>query len=250
MTTTAAAETTARAPMDSTRRIALVAGAFYIITFISIPVLGLYGPVHDPHYIIGPGPDNGIIYGVLLELVVTLAGIGTAITLFPVVKRQNESLAIGFVATRTLEASLIFVSAVGLLTIVTLRQDLGGAGGASLVATGSALVGVYDWTFTLGQGLMPVANAVLLGTLMYRSGLVPRAIPLLGLVGAPILLIGKITTILGISEATSPWAAIAAVPIAAWELSLGLWLLLKGFRPCPVLAEMKAAASAQHTVKV
>ena len=168
MTTTAPAEATERPRLSSLRRTALVAGALYILTFVSIPVLGLYGPVHDPTYILGPGPDSGVVYGVLLELVVALAGIGTAITLFPVVKRQNESLALGFVATRTLEAALIFVGAVALLSVVTLRQDLAGAGGSALIGVGTALVAVYDWTFSLGQGLMPVANAVLLGTLLYR----------------------------------------------------------------------------------
>jgi Domain of unknown function (DUF4386) len=242
MTATARVEATEQPRLGSLRRIALVAGVFYILTFVSIPVLVLYGPVHDPTYILGPGPDNGVVYGVLLELVVALAGIGTAVTLFPVVRRQNESLALGFVATRTLEAALIFVGAVALLTVVTVRQDLAGAGGPALAAIGSALVGVYDWTFSLGQGLMPVANAVLLGTLMYRSGLVPRAIPLLGLIGAPILLVSKITTILGLSDALSAWSALAAVPIAAWELSLGLWLLIKGFRSCPLTVAITTGA--------
>lgn len=248
MTTTAAVEAIERPPMEhSLRRTALIAGALYVLTFISIPVLVLYGPVHDHNYIIGPGPDNGVMYGGMLELIVALAGIGTAITLYPVVKRQNQSLALGFVATRTLEASLIFVGVVSLLSVVTLRQNFAGAGGPSLVPTGSALVAVYDWTFTLGQGLMPVANAVLLGTLMYRSGLVPRAIPLLGLIGAPILLASKVATILGIDEGVSTWSGLAAVPVAVWELSLGLWLLIKGFRSCAITAAITADANSRHT---
>lgn len=239
--TTTAPGTDRRPGTDPLRRTAAVAGALYLLTFVSIPVLGLYGPVHDPNYALGAGPDGGVVSGVLLELVVALAGIGTAVTLFPVVKRQNESLALGFVATRTLEAALIFVGAVSLLSVVTLRQDAAGAVG--VVPVGRALVAAYDWTFLLGQGLMPVANAVLLGTLMYRSGLVPRWIPVLGLVGAPILLVAKLTTLFGVNGALSVWSAIATVPIAAWELSLGLWLLIRGFRPCPITAEIRAAAS-------
>ena len=240
MTTTASVETIDPPPRDALRRTARLAGAFYVLTFISIPVLVLYGPAHDPAYVLGAGSDAGIRVGVVLELVVALAGIGTAITLYPVVKRQDQTLALGFVATRTLEASLIFVGAVGLLALVTLRQDLAGAGGPSSSVVGSGLVAVYDWTFTLGQGLMPVANAVLLGTLMYRSGLVPRVIPLLGLIGAPILLVSKLAIIFGLDTAVSPWSGLAAIPIAVWELSLGLWLLFKGFRPCPLTAAIEA----------
>lgn len=241
MTTTAPIAGTRRPSTGSLRRTALVAGALYVLTFVSIPVLGLYGPVHDPGYVLGPGPDGAVMVGGLLELVVAFAGIGTAITLYPVVKRQNEGLALGFVATRTVEAALIIVGVVSLLAVVTLRQDLAGAGGPSLVAAAGALVAVHDETFLLGQGLMPVANAALLGTLLYRSGLVPRVIPLLGLIGAPILLVAKLATMFGLTDPLSVWSAVATVPIAAWELSLGLWLLVKGFRPCRITAEIEAA---------
>ena len=236
MTATISIEAPERRPKDPWRRTSFTAGAFYVLTFVSIPVLGLYGPVHDPRYVVGPGPDTGVIVGGLLELVVALACIGTAVTLFPIVRRQNEGLALGFVATRTLEASLIVVGVVALVAVVTVRQDVAGSLGAAAIPAGAALVAVYDGTFLLGQGLMPVANAALLGTLLYRSGLVPRAIPLLGLVGAPILLTSKIAEMVGISDALSVWSIVAALPIAAWELSLGLWLLVKGFRPCAVVA--------------
>lgn len=233
MTATIAVEAP-RTGRDPWRRTSFVAGVFYLLTFVSVPVLALYGPVHDPGYVTGPGPDTGVVVGGLLELVVAMACIGTAVTLFPIVKRQNEGFALGFVATRTLEATLIVVGVVALLSVVTLRHDLGGAVGAAAIPASSALVAVYDGTFLLGQGLMPVANAVLLGTLLYRSGLVPRLIPLLGLVGAPILLISKVTTIVGVNDALSLWSALATVPIAAWELSLGVWLVVKGFRACPL----------------
>ena len=165
MTTTARARPTERPAMDPLRRTALLAGALYVLTFISIPVLGLYGPVHDPLYVVGPGPNDGVVYGGLLELTVAFAGIGTAITLFPVVRRQNESLALGFVATRPLEAALIFVGVVSLFSVVTLRQDLGAAGDPSLVASGRALVAVYDATFLLGLWWARVVRA---GRLLHR----------------------------------------------------------------------------------
>jgi len=229
-----------RVPMDSMRKTALVAGVLYLITFIAIATLSLYGPVlNNPDYIISAGSDSGVLWGGVLELIVALACIGTAVVLFPVVRRQNEAFALGFVTTRIFEAGLIVVGIVSLFTIVTLRQDLGaavGADAASLVTTGRSLVAIHDWAFVIGQTLMPALNALLLGYLMYRSGLVPRVIPLLGLIGAPVLISSAIGQMVGINEQVSVWSGIATAPIFVWELSLGLWLVFKGFKSSPVLA--------------
>jgi hypothetical protein len=234
-------------PMTPLRTTALVAGVFYLLTFISIPTLFLYGHVKtDRDFIISAGGSTGVLWGALLEVIVALAGIGTAVTLFPVVKRQNEGMALGFVAVRTVEAAMIFTGVVSLLSLVHLRQDLGAAAGAdtaSLVTTGASLVATYNGTFLLGQTLMPCMSALLLGTLMYRSGLVPRAIPLMGLVGAPLLITSTVAVLFGIIEPISPWTAIATLPIALWEISLGIWLVVKGFRPSPITAGMTAAAT-------
>jgi hypothetical protein len=227
--------------VDTRRTTALVAGVFYLVTFVaSIPALILYGPVlNDAGYIVGAGADTVVQWGAVLEVITALAGIGSAITLFPVVKRQNESLAIGFVASRVLEAAIIVLGVVSLLTVVTLRQDLAGAGGAdaaALVTTGKALVAVHVWTFLLGPSVMASVNALLLGTLMYRSGLVPRVIPLVGLIGAPLLLASATATVFGAYDQVSVWSGIATIPIFAWELSLGVWLTVKGFKPdSPIL---------------
>ncbi|GAA4774139.1 hypothetical protein GCM10023200_03280 [Actinomycetospora chlora] len=229
MTATVSADTPRRPREAPWRRTSVTAGVFYLATFVSIPVLGLYGPVHEPGYVTGPGPDTAVVVGGLLELVVAVACIGTAVALFPVVKQQNEGLALGFVASRTVEATVIVIGVVALFAVVGLRRDL--AGGPAAIPTARALVAVYDQTFLLGQGLAPVANALLLGTLLYRSRLVPRAIPLLGLVGAPILLASKVATIVGLDGPLSAWSALATVPIAAWELSLGLWLVVRGVTP-------------------
>lgn len=220
--------------MDSLRRTALVAGGFYVATFVSIPTLALYGAIHDPNYIVGPGPDTPVLWGGLLEVIVAIAGIGTAITLYPVARRQNEGLALGFVAARVLEAALILVGVAALLAVVTLRQDTVGGDPTSMITTGRALVALYDAAFLVSQGFIPGLNALLLGTVLYRSGLVPRAIPLLGLVGAPFFLAAKVAAILGVVDQFSAVPAITTIPIAAWELSLGLWLLLKGFTPSPL----------------
>ena len=219
--------------LASHRRTSLVAGVFYLVTFVSIPTLVLYGPVRTAGYVVGAGPDTAVLWGGVLELVVALAGIGTAVTLFPVVRRQNEGFALGFVTTRVLEASLILLGVISLLTIVVLRRD---PDPAALVGVAKALAAVYGWTFLLGQTLMPALNALLLGTLMYRSGLVPRILPVTGLIGAPLLAGSVVAILFGLWTVTSVWHALATAPIFLWELSLGVWLLVKGFNPSsPVL---------------
>jgi hypothetical protein len=244
MTTTVqtpATKAAERIPMTSTRKTALVAGIFYLITFVSIPTLALYGPVKNHRdWILGTGGHTGVLVGGFLEVIVALAGIGTAITLYPVVKRQNEGFALGFVASRVIEAGLIFTGVLSLLSLVTLRQDLGGANAASLVTTAASHVATYKWTFVLGQNLMPGVNALLLGTLLYRSRLVPRAIPMLGLIAGPLLIASVIATIFGGIKLGSP--ILAGLPVAAWEFSLGVWLVVKGFKPSPITAEMTAAS--------
>jgi Domain of unknown function (DUF4386) len=233
--------------MTRLRKIALVAGVFYLITFISIPTLFLYGNLKtDQNFITSSGSSTSVLLGAFLEVIVALAGIGTAVTLYPVIKRQNEGMALGFAAVRTLEAAMIFTGVLSLLTLVHLRQGLGTAAGldhASLVTTGASLVSVYNGTLLLGQTLMPCMSAVLLGTLMYRSGLVPRAIPLLGLIGAPLLIASTIAVFFGVIPQLSAWSAIATLPVALWELSLGLWMTFRGFRPSPITAGMTAVGA-------
>ena len=236
--------------VDSTRRTALVAGLFYLITFAaSIPAVFLLAPVlNNADYIISSGADTRVLWGCFLDLVNALACIGTAVALFPVVKRQNEAVALGFVTSRVLEAAIILIGVVSLLTVVTLRQDLAAAPGtdtASLVTTGRALVATRDWTFLLGPSLMPGINALLLGYLMYRSGLVPRLIPVLGLIGAPLVIASATATLFRSNDRVTVLAAIATVPIFLWELSLGVWMVVKGFKPSPItagMAEPKVAA--------
>jgi len=213
--------------MTSTRKISLTAGLLYLLTFVSIPILYLYGPVRETGYILGPGPDTRVFVGAVLEIIVALAGIGTAVALFPVVKRQNEGVALGFVATRTLEAGGIFASVFVLLAIVTLRQAGAGAGA---LATGQTLVGLHDWTFTLSQSFIPAVNALLLGSLLYQSRLVPRILPVIGFIGAALLVTSTMATLFGANEYGSTMSALMALPIAAWEFSLGAYLVVKGFR--------------------
>jgi hypothetical protein len=218
--------------MAWSRKISLTAGVLYLLTFISIPTLAIYGQVKSANYILGAGPDTSAIIGGILEIIVALAGIGTAVTLFPVLKKQNESAALGLIASRILEASTMFVGVAFLLSIVTLRQA--GAGADALV-TSHALAALYDRIFLLGQSFMPAVDDLLLGFLLYRSRLVPRGLSLIGIVGGPILLIGYIAVLFGLVGQHAPLAGLSALPVALFEFLLGIWLIVKGFKTSPLL---------------
>jgi hypothetical protein len=183
--------------------------------------------------------------GACLDLVNALACIGTAVVLFPVLKLHSETLALGFVTARMLEAAVIVVGVLSVLTVVTMRTP--GATGAeadSLRTVGQTLIAVRDWTFLLGPNVMAGLNALLLGTLLYRSGLVPRVIPTLGLIGAPLILAVTLATTFGLTQHGSAWWIVVA-PIFVWELSLGIYLLLKGFT-LPSVPSGTAAAPSAH----
>ena len=213
--------------MSPRRKTALVAGVLYLLTFVSIPTLFLYGPVKSANYILGTGPDTSAIIGGILEIIVALAGIGTAVVLFPVLKKRNEGLALGLVASRILEASTIFVGVAFLMSIVTLRQV--GAGAGALVSS-HALATLYDRIFLQGQSFMPAVNDLLLGFLLYQSRLVPRGLSLIGIVGGPILLAGYFAVMFGLLGQHAPLAALSAIPVTLFEFSLGVWLVVKGFK--------------------
>jgi len=219
--------------MASSRKISLAAGILYLLTFVSIPTIALYGSIHDPNYILGSGPDTAVIIGGVLEIIVALAGIGTAVVLYPVLKRQNEAVALGFVCSRVLEAAGILAGVASLLAIVSLRQA--GAGADALV-TSQTLAVLYERIFVLSQSLMPALNDLLLGFLLYQSRLVPRVLPLLGLIGVPLLLAGDIGTLLNFWGPVSSVSALLALPVALFEFSLGVYLTVKGFNPSPILS--------------
>ncbi|PTA43306.1 DUF4386 domain-containing protein [Micromonospora sp. RP3T] len=225
--------------MDALRKTSLVAGGCYVLTFASIPTLTLYAPVREADYLVGSTSETPVVAGGVLEVIVALACIGTAVALFPVLRRQGEARALGFVAARVLEAGGIFVGVASLLTVVALRRA--GAGADALV-TGQALVALYDSMFLLSQSLIPAVNALLLGSLLYQSRLVPRVLPLLGLAGAPLLVAADLGVLFDLWDRLSPVTAVAALPIAVWEFSLGVYLIVKGFRPAPLATGARAAA--------
>jgi hypothetical protein len=211
----------------SSRKISLAAGILYLLTFVSMPIGFLYSAIlNDPNYIVGSAPDTPVIIGGILEIIVALAGIGTAVALYPVLKRQNEGVALGFIGTRVLEASTIFADVVCLMAIVTLRRT---GVGAEALLTGKMLVALYG-LFRLGQNLMPAVNDLLLGSLLYQARLVPRVLPLLGIIGAPLLIANTIVFMFGITSGPLyVLTGIGVLPIALFEFSLGVWLTVKGF---------------------
>jgi uncharacterized protein DUF4386 len=226
--------------VSSSRRIALVAGVLFLITFITaIAAVGLFQPVLDDPggYVAGAGADNRIFLGAFLELLLIIANVGTAVVLFPILRRQSEIFALGYVTARLVECAFIAIGLFSVLAVVSLRQDAAGADEGSLGALAYSLAAIKDWTFVLGPGfIVGLGNGLLLGYLMYRSGLVPRPMAVLGLIGGPLVCASGIAVLFGVFEEGGAGQGIATVPEFLWELSLGIWLTVKGFRPSRILA--------------
>ncbi len=221
------------------QKIARVAGVLFLITYItSIPAaFFLYPPVLDnPNYIVGAGADTSVRLGALLELILVVANIGSAVVLWPVLKRVNEILALGFVTARIVESAFIAIGVLSLLTVVALRQGAAaGADASSLVTVGESLVTLHGWTFLLGPGFaVGIGNGLILGYLMYRSGLIPRGMAILGLIAGSMLLARFVGVLFGVFEPLGVLGGLLVVPEFIWELSLAIWLIVKGFNPSAV----------------
>jgi hypothetical protein len=231
--------------VSPSRKIALVAGIFFALTFVHIPALLFYDPViNNTEFVLGDGDVTSVRVGALLELVVIVANVATAVTLFRVLRRQNEGIALGYVALRIFESTIIAVGALALLSIVTLRQDAApGADAARLTDIAATLVAVHEWAFFYGPGLCAgFGNGLLLGYLMLRSGLVPRNMALLGVIGGPLSVLGLMFVLFGQWEQSDPTQLLFTVGEIAWEASLTVYLIVWGFRRTPITAEVDAAA--------
>ncbi|MER5730272.1 DUF4386 domain-containing protein [Streptomyces sp. NPDC002138] len=209
-------------------------GALFLVTEVAaIGGLALYRPaLHDTGYVLGPGADTRVFLGALCEFVLALAVTGTGAVLYPVLRRRNEGAALGYVCGRLLEAAVIVVGIISVLSVVTLRQQAEGAAGAddaSLVAAAKALVAFHDWTFLFGPNFVLGANTLLLAALMYTSRLVPRSIAMLGLVGGALICASATAVLFGVYEQVSVIGSLAALPVFAWEVTLAVRLLVKGF---------------------
>lgn len=218
--------------MNSMRTTAVVAGALFLGTEVAAMAgLALYRPVlRDADYIVGAGSDGRVLTGGLFELVLVLAVVGTATTLYPVLERHGKSLALGYLCGRLLEGAVITVGIVSVLSVVTLRGDHAGIENPALLAVGRSLVAVHDWTFLLGPNCILGVNSLLLAVLMYRSRLVPRPIAVLGLIGGPLICASATAVLFGLYPQLSTWGTMAALPVFAWEVGLAVYLLVKGFK--------------------
>jgi uncharacterized protein DUF4386 len=226
--------------VTSDRRTALAVGVLFILTFVtSIAGAIAYGSVlSDPSYISGPGADTGVLLGAFLELFLIITNIGCAVVLFPILKWQNEAVALGYVAARIMECTFILVGILSVLAVVTLRQDATSADAGSLNTVGKSLIAVKNWTFLLGPGFADgIGTGLLLGWLMYRSRLVSPRMALFGVVGGPLLAASGLAVLIGVIPQGSPVQGILTIPEIIWEAYLGLWLTFKGFNAAaPVLA--------------
>jgi hypothetical protein len=232
-------------PSPEQQQRARIFGVLFALTFItSIAAFLLYDPVlNDADYILGDGADTRVQLGALCEIFLAITNIGTAVVLWPIVKRQSETLALSYVASRVVESTIITVGLISLLSVVTLREDFAGAGAdaGSLSIAGESLVAIHDWTFLLGPGFCVGVNGLLLGYLMYRSGLVPRPIAVLGLIGGPVIFASAIAVLFGAYEQTEGAHFILSLPEIAFEASITIYLLVKGFKPSPILDDTRYA---------
>lgn len=224
---------------------ARIFGVLYLITFVtSIAALALYETVlrHPVSYIAGAGHDKQVLFGALLELLLIIANIGTAVVIFPIVRRVNEELALGYVTARLVESTFILVGIVSMLAIITLHQQVAGAAEGTVAYS---LAAIKDWTFLLGPGwVVGWGNGLILGYLMYRSGLVPRRWCWLGMIGGPLVIItGTAVMFTGNNPSNSLHSlqGILTIPEIGWELFLGVYCTVWGFRrQSPILSETAA----------
>jgi hypothetical protein len=223
------------------RNRARIAGWLMASTFVTAiaAALFLYEPVlDDTGYILGSGEDTRITMGAFMEFLLMIGNVGTAVVMYPILRRYSETLSLSYVASRTIESAIIGVGAISLLSVVTLRDDLAasiGGDAGSLDIAGQTLVAIHDWTFLLGPGFCVGVNGILLGWLMYRTGLMPPRLAMLGVIGGPLIFASAIAVLFGAYEQDG-LHALFSLPEAAFEASFAIYLIVKGFRPSPVLA--------------
>lgn len=227
----------------TTRNTARAAGLFYFITWVSSIVgLIMYGPIlNHSEYIFDSISRGHIVTGAFLEIICALGNIGTGLALYPIIRRHSESLALGYVVLRTVEASIIMVGVLPLLGLLTLHQDVPSAAGTAGIQ--SALIAMHNFSFILGPSLICGVNTMTLAFLLHRSGLVARFIPLLGLFGGALVFFSGVWQLFGALDQVSKATGLMAIPVFAWEISLASFLFFKGFKPT-ALAQLGTSTGA------
>jgi hypothetical protein len=230
--------------MNPLRRTAFIAGWLWLATFVTsiVAYFVCYKTVLDDPGLItaGSDPTSKVALGAVLEILLIIANVGTAVVFFPILKRQNEAGAIGYVGARIVECIFIAIGLIAMLTFVLMWQE-----GTGTVDLGETLVAIYYRAFLVGPGFFAgFGNGLLLGWLMYRSGLVPRGMAMLGLIGGPLVMASGIAVMFDLAERGGSLQAIATIPEFFWELSLGIYLVVKGFKPSPITAGLESPAAA------
>ncbi|HYG01882.1 MAG TPA: DUF4386 domain-containing protein [Chryseosolibacter sp.] len=220
--------------MHTNKNIAIIIGVLFLIAAIaSIAGLLLYGPVlNNPEYILNGSQNSRISWGAVLEIITAFAVMGTAIALYPVLKNYNERLALAAVGFRLAEGVVIIIGILCLLTIVTLNQDAGKALDSNLPAyliAGKLLVTFHNWTFLYGPNVLLGPSTLMTAYVLYKTKLVPRAVSTLGLIGGPLIFLCGVLVTLGLFNQISIWGTLLAIPVFAYEMSLAIWLVSKGF---------------------
>ena len=226
------------------QRSARVFGWLFIATFVTsitakiLFVDGVGGSFNELRFVPGELSKNTVYLAAILEFLLIVANIGTAVVLHPIVKRQSEGLALGYVGARIVESTFILVGLMSVISLVSVNDAIAAASGGegtALAAHGSSLAATYDWAFLFGPGLVAgLGNGLILGYLMYRSGLVPRRLAMFGLVGGPMLAASFVMILFGVYENGPGLAGLLALPEIIWEGGLGIYAVWKGFRPSPI----------------
>ena len=226
------------------QRTARIFGWFFIGTFVTsiaakiLFVSGVGGDFSHLEFTPGSVAENTVRAGVVLEFLLIVTNIATAVVIYPIVKRQSEKLALGYVTARIMESAFIMVGILSIMSLLSVEAAAAGAAGAqanALAVQGQSLAATYDWSFLFGPGLVVgFGNGLMLGYLMYKSGLLPRRMAMFGLVGGPMLIASFVMILFGVYENGSGPASLMVVPEIIWELSLGIYAAWKGFRPAPI----------------
>ena len=235
MTTTQRTRTrTERVSADPMRRTATIVGWLFVLTYVTsiAAKIALYPPLFDGNYITGTGQDTRVLWGAFSECLLIIANIGTATAMYTVIKKRHPNLAISFVAARIMESVFIGVGILSVLTVVTLRQDYADSTSTvGLTVVGDAFLAMQQWTFNLGPAfVVGVGNGLILGFIMYRTGLAPRRLAVLGLIGGPLIIASGSVAVLGLIEPVGALQNLSAAPEFFWELGLGIYLIVRGFK--------------------
>lgn len=232
--------------MNSNRDIAIIVGVLYILAAVTA-IIGfiLYQPIlTDPEYIIkGSANELQVIWGAFNELILAFSIIGISVMMFPIINKENESLALGYLSFRLLEATIIIIGIISLLSVVTLNWEFGkevDPNASSYLIAGKLLVTLHNWTFLLGPNLALGPSTLIMSYFLYNSKLVPRFISVLGLIGGTLVSVCAMFVMFGVFLQVSVWGAILSIPVFAYEMSLAVWLIVKGFKSSVVYSSFSS----------